>query len=413
MRSDYGKQILTILLDWYENSPAYVRDQKPLRRRIMRLYDDGKTDFSAYNIEDHQTRNDINHAVLNLADKGLIKYQWMHGQQDHILAKLWLNPSAVEQAYDWLGRQPKGDIVEELLLQLTTLINQTETNWARRWLEDTIEVISRKRSIGAVLPESPSECNDLLKAVSYLANNAEIETLERVFSMRCYGDSKHFERSIKTRLAKILRKHMVQDDCSDEDALRLAGIVPYPEQFAFSGSLSIVFSHGTLDFTLLPFGGTLTIDDIRQGRIMLGQGIRRVLSIENRANYIDYIHKVKKNDEFVLFHGGQFSPAKRIFLNAIVSSMQDGCVFFHWGDIDYGGFNMLARLRREILPTVQPWRMNQNELTQYTQFIAGFSDTYRKRLSSLLEMPELSDCYSCIEYMIKAGIRLEQEAMLT
>jgi len=413
MGNDYGKQILNILLDWYENSPAYVRGQKPSRRSIMRLYDGGKTDFLAYNIENHQIRNDINHAVLHLEGKGFIKYQWMPGQQEHILAKLWLNPDAVEQAYDWLGRRPKGDVVEELLLQLTTLINQTETNWARRWLEDTIEVISRKRSIGAVMPENHSERDDLFKAVSYLANNAEIETLERVFSMRCYGDSKHFERLIKARLARILRKYLVQDDCSDEDALRLAGIVPYPEQFAFSGSLSIVFFHGTLDFTLLPFGGTLTIDDIRQGRIILGQNIRHILSIENRANYIDYIHKAKQNNEFVIFHGGQFSPAKRIFLNAIVSSMPEGCVFSHWGDIDYGGFNMLARLRREILPTIQPWRMNQNELTQYTQFTVGFLDTYRKRLASLLNMPELSDCYSCIEYMIKAGVRLEQEAMLT
>jgi hypothetical protein len=413
MGSDYGKQILTILLDWYENSSAYVRGQKPSRRRIMRLYDDGKTDFSAYNIEDHQVRNDINHAVLYLTDKGFIEYRWMRGQQDHILANLWLNADAIEQAYAWLGRRPKGDVVEELLSRLSTLLNQTETNWARRWLEDTIEVISKKRSIGAVMPESPSERDDLLKAVSYLANNAEIETLERVFSMRCYGDSKHFERLVKARLARILRKYLVQDDCSDEDALRTAGIVPYPEQFAFSGSLSIIFPQGTIDFTPLPFGGTLTIDDIRQGRIVLGQDIRRVLSIENRANYIDYIHKAKRSDEFVLFHGGQFSPAKRMFLNAIVSSIPDDCGFFHWGDIDYGGFSMLARLRREILPTVQPWRMNQNELTQYTQFTAGFSDTYGKRLASLLNMLELSDCYSCIEYMIKAGVRLEQEAMLT
>ncbi|MDR2597656.1 MAG: DUF2220 domain-containing protein [Treponema sp.] len=413
MRSDYGKQILNILMDWYENSPAYVRGQKPSRRRIMRLYDDGKTDFSAYNIEDHLIRNDINHTVLVLAEKGFIHYQWLPGQQDHILAKLWLNSSAIEQTYIWLGRRPKGDVVEDLLLQLTTLLNKTETNWARRWLEDTIKVILKKRSIGAIMSESSSERDDLLKAVSYLANNTEIETLERVFSMRCYGDSKHFERSVKARLVRILRKYLVQDDCSDEDALRLAGIVPYPEQFAFSGSLSIVFPQGTLDFTPLSFGGTLTIDDIRKGRIVLGEGIQRVLSIENRANYVDYIHKVKRSDEFILFHSGQFSPAKRIFLNAIVSSLPGNCGFFHWGDIDYGGFSMLARLRREILPMIQPWRMNQNELTQYAKFTAGFSDTYRKRLATLLNMPELSDCYPCIEYMIKTGVRLEQEAMLT
>ena len=90
----------------------------------------------------------------------------------------------------------------------------------------------------------------------------------------------------------------------------------------------------------------------------------------------------------------------------------DGGAFFHWGDIDYGGFLMLARLRREIMADIQPWRMSMDELTRYAEFTVGYADVYEKRLLSLLEMPELSDCFPCIEHMIKAGVRLEQEAML-
>jgi hypothetical protein len=413
MENDYEKQILTVLLDWYEDSLAYMRGQKPTRRRNMRLYDDGQTDFSVYNINDHIVRKDVNQAVLHLADKGFIEYQWMRGEQDHILAKLWLITDAIDHVYSWLGRKPKWDVAEDLLAQLTVILNQTKTDWARRWLADTIAVISKKHSIGTVLPESSAERDNLLKAVSYLTDNSEIETRERVFSMRCYGNSKYFENSIKARFVRILKKYLAQDECTDEEALRSVGIVPYPEQFLFSGALSIILPQGTLDFTPLPFGGTLTIDDVKQGRILLNQNVRRVLSIENQANYVDYIHKSQKSDEFILFHGGQFSPAKRVFLQAIVSSLPKGCRFFHWGDIDYGGFRMLARLRREILPAVQPWRMDQKELIRYTQFTAGFSDMYKKRLVSLLDISELSDCFSCIEYMIKAGVRLEQEAMLT
>jgi DNA topoisomerase VI subunit A len=73
---------------------------------------------------------------------------------------------------------------------------------------------------------------------------------------------------------------------------------------------------------------------------------------------------------------------------------------------------MLARLRREILPDIKAWKMNEEELVKHSKFTNGFTDTYRKRLVSLLETPELHDHISCIEFMLKSGVRLEQEAML-
>ncbi|MDR1193974.1 MAG: DUF2220 domain-containing protein [Peptococcaceae bacterium] len=413
MSGDYKKRILSLLVDWYENSPAYVRGQTPSRRRMMRLYDNGQTDFNAYNIENPAIRKDINQAVLDLADGGLVEYEWARGQRDHILSRLWLNFERIERVYAYLVRQPKGDAVDDLLSQLRGLRNNAKEEWAARWLEDTIAAITRKRSAGSSLPENVSERDDLLKAIACLADRTEIETFERVFSTRCFGDSKRFERSVKARLIRILKKYLIQDECGDEEALRSVGIVRYPEQFEFSGPLSIALPKGEIDFSLLPFGGVLTIEDVNQGKIALGADTRRILSIENRANYVEYIHKHKENDELVLFHGGQYSPAKGVFLQAIVSALPEGREFRHWGDIDYGGFSMLARLRREILPEVRAWKMAKEDLSRYAKYTVGFSDSYGQRLTSLLELPELHDCIPCIEHMLKLRVRLEQEAMLT
>ena len=413
MTVDYKEVILSTFLDWYENSPAYVRGEKPTRRRIMRLYDGGQTDFPAYNIEDHLIRKDVNQAVLDLAGDDLVGFSWMQGQQNHIIAKVWLNTDAIDRAYARIKRRPKRDVTDELLERLSGLYERMSVEWAKRWLEDTITRVSHKRSVGAALPGDSKERDDLLRAVSSLADTAEIETLERVFSIRCYRDSKHFERTVKKRLSQILRTYLAQDECTDDEALNLVGIVQYPEQFAFSGALSIVFDHGVLDFGVLPFGGTLTIGDLKQGRIVPGPEVQRVLSIENRANYIDYVHKYRGNGELVIYHGGQYSPAKRAFLLALTEALPENCAFYHWGDIDYGGFRMLARLRREILPGIIPWRMDKSELDRYSEYTTGFPDKYKKRLASLLDIPELSDRFSCIEYMIESGVRLEQEAMLT
>jgi len=210
--NDYKKQILSVLVDWYENSPAYARNQKPGRRRIMRLYDNGKTDFDVYNIEDHITRKDVNRAVLDLAGERYIGFEWAQGQQGHIISRLWLNFDAIGQAYEYLGRKPKGDAVEEALSQLEALRDGINAEWAYRWLEETYAAISRRRSIGGNLPENKQDRDDLLKSILFLSGRVEIETLERVFSIQCFGDSKRFERSVRACLVRILKKYLVQDE---------------------------------------------------------------------------------------------------------------------------------------------------------------------------------------------------------
>jgi hypothetical protein len=256
--------------------------------------------------------------------------------------------------------------------------------------------------------------------ISYLVERDEaddIETTERIFSMKCLGDSKRFELTVKKRLIRILKAHLfkgdIKDDCSDEEALRAIGIVRYPERFEFAGSLSIALPAGVVDYAPLPNGGSLSAVEVRLGRISIGQDVSRIISIENRTNYIEYIQKRQnKETELIIFHGGQFSPAKKIFLQSVASAMPKGCEFCHWGDIDYGGFIMLARLRREISCEIKGWKMDVENLSRHIEFATGYKDSYGKRLESLLGIPELTDCAQCVEFMLKNNIRLEQEAML-
>jgi DNA topoisomerase VI subunit A len=74
---------------------------------------------------------------------------------------------------------------------------------------------------------------------------------------------------------------------------------------------------------------------------------------------------------------------------------------------------MLLRLRTEILPTVQPYRMSVSELQTYQAYTQPFSKDYAEKLKKLKEQERLSDCLDCINYMLNNKVRLEQEAMLT
>jgi hypothetical protein len=414
MSENYQKQLISDLLDKYERSSFFREGKQPTRRIMLKLYDGGKTDFPKYDIEQAEKRTLINLAVFSLSEIKIVSYQWMKGEEDHIIAKVWLDYENITSAYDFIGRKPKGDEIDAICLELLDALDIVHSEWAKHFFNDAYEAISQKRSIGNRLPSEESERSDLIRAIRFIDQMGDIEILERVFSLQCFGDSKRFEKVIRPRLVSVLSRYLDSaDDSTDEVLLRQIGITKNPEQFDFCGSVSIVFDSGAVDFSHLRYGGSINTDDLQRGHLGISPQIDRVLSIENRANYIEYIYKQRSENELVVFHGGQFGPAKRKFLQAIATAMSAGSEWYHWGDIDYGGFSMLARLRREIKRDVLPYRMDKKELEQYSLLTAAVQPQYIEKLCSLRQRDELGDCLSCIEYMIENRVKLEQEAMLT
>lgn len=414
MSEGFKYQLVSALLDKYERSSFFYTDTRPTRRIMLKLYDGGQTEFPQYDIEQYEKRSVINFAVQALYETQLLSYRWMKGEENHIIAEVWLNFENISFAYSLIGRQPKGDVVDEVCLELLNSIDKVRSGWAKQFLSDTYDFISRKRSVGNRLPVDRSERSDLLRAICFIDHMGDLEMLERVFSLQCFGDSKRFEKAIRARLLGILSKYLdYEDDNTDEELLRQVGITKYPEQLEFCGQVTMSFDNGTIDFSHLIFGGVVNSKDFQRGQLGISPTIERVISIENRANYIDYIYNQKNDHELVVFHGGQFSPAKRKFLLAIVASMSSNSQWYHWGDIDYGGFSMLARLRREIKEDVKPYRMNETELIRYSSLTASAQSKYIEKLHGLKRHSELDDCLSCIDYMIENSVKLEQEAMIT
>lgn len=413
MSDKIQRQLLLALLDKYERSSFFREGTQPTRRIMLKLYDNGQCDFPQYDIEQSEKRVLVNRAVLAMSEKRLVSYQWMKGEENHIIAKVWLNFENLPMAYESVGRKPKIDTIDEVCFEILDVLDNVSSEWARQYLHDIYEMISRKRDLGNRLPEDKTEREELFRAIQFIDDMGNSELLERVFSLQCFGDSKKFERTVKSRLLSVLRKYLdSEEDAKDEDLLRQVGIVKYPEQFEFCGDATLSFECGAVDFSCLRYGGSVCLPDLIQGNFVIASGVDRILSIENRANYIDYIYKHKANNELVIYHGGQYSPSKKKFLHVVAKAMSANCRWFHWGDIDYGGFSMLARLRREIEQDISPYRMNEQELKRYSSLAAPVTRAYAEKLRSLRLRPELSDCQECLDYMVKNGEKLEQEAML-
>jgi hypothetical protein len=302
------------------------------------------------------------------------------------------------------------------------LLRETKSEWIRRFLEDALAGIDRARVAAGFLADA-EERRRLFTAFRFIdALNAapQAELLERVFSIRCFGDSKIFETSVKKRLLDILRRHAdFEDDATEEDMLRFIGIAKYPEYFEFRGPLVFTIRdnprnscNSWTDFSPLAGGAALSAADLDRGALTLPPDLERVISIENKANYFDYLARHNDERELVLYHGGQYSSARGRFFRAVSVAMPPACEWQHWGDIDYGGFSMLARLRREIRPGIIPYKMDVDTLTEHITAAVPAAPAYVERLKTLLAVPELADCRSVLEYMIEHKVRLEQEALL-
>ena len=408
-------QILNALLDKYERSSFYKGGKKSARRIMLNFYDGGKSDFPYYDIEQSERRISINRAVADLSEKKLLSFDWMKGEREHIIAKVWLNIENLSLSYQAANRKPKGDTIDKICLEIASVRSRIKSSpWANDFLQNTHDEIARKRSLVNAIPADDKERGLLLHAISAIDELDGIEYMERVFSLRTFGDSKKFEKSVKPRLLSILRRYLDVDcDATDEDILKQIGIVKYPEQFEFCGNISIAFGSNNVNFSHLPGGSTIFSSDLAASRLIIDPAVKSVITIENRANYIEYVLKTKTKTELVIYHGGQYSPRKRMFLQAIASALPKDCSWYHWSDIDYGGFIMLSRLRQEIVPDAIPYRMNFGELERYNSLTASIKTKYAEKLEKLKTRPELSDCYDCIDYMLNNMVRLEQEAMLT
>lgn len=410
------KKVLNALLDKYERSKSYKERKAPTRRIQLNFYNEGRNDFSEYDIENTDARILYNDAAIKLKKMGLIDYSWMRGQEGHLLGKVWLIPEHLQEIYQSVGRVPKAEYVDSVLLLLMDALDHIESSWAKECLEQWISIIEKKRTVGAFLPSAPQEIEEFLQVIISASRPRESGILERVFSTRCLGDSKKFEKLYRRRLIHVLKEYppneIDAEDLNEEEILRQIGIEKYPEQIAFCGKLKLKLPSGMVDFSPLQSGAYLNEMDLRSGELIAHESIEKVLLIENKANYVDYVLNHQQPSELIVFHGGCYSPAKEKFFLKLKQAISPKAAWYHWSDIDLGGFQMLARLRKNISSAVLAYRMNAYELRQHYDSTQSMTHMYREKLKKAMEIPELADCVPCIAFMIKNNVKLEQEALI-
>ena len=475
------KQILGELLDRYERSKVF-RERSldsgsvpsgKTRRILLRIDADEK--LSAL-MEDTDKRKEFLRAAENLRLKGVIDYSWARYEKGNLIDRIWLltEEESLRKSYRITGRIGKHALLDLLERQICSVLEiglapQTEegaeqgdpaepemdaksgvrtepemdamsgvraesdenTEDIRCFLTEMLHTIRETRSVPRFFfkgdkdkrsEEAAARKNEnLLRFLSVLMSSRE-EVLERVISTRLYGDSKYFERELRSRVLSILR-HIAE--CSDRTKaadtesgnwlLEERGVMKWPEILEFCGGIRIWLDDGKeIDCSSQIYGAYVNSETVRHIRHVELINVKRVLTIENKANYTWYLGNAREEAELVLYHGGCFSPVKGRWMKKIREAADRSgreIVFHHWSDIDAGGFRIFLRLRREIFPGIMPVHMDVETLQQNTDRCIPIEDErYIGLLRMIRENPEYGVFSEVLDYMLEQRVRLEQEA---
>ena len=184
-------------------------------------------------------------------------------------------------------------------------------------------------------------------------------TWKRVFSARVFRDSKRFQTSYEDRVVKVLREYSDMPDkdvMTNEQILKAYGIISYTQTLECKGTVLCRTDTGqTFDTGDFPYGAVLNSQTMEHAKPVNIAKIRRIMTIENKANYENMSYK---EDTLYIYCHGFFSPKEVEFLRELTVLAAENVEFLHWGDMDYGGIRIFLFNKDKIFPGLKPYKMD-------------------------------------------------------
>ena len=400
----YETEILNKLLDKFENSQQ-AWDIMPEGRRPRKIALSVEKDpvFSKYWDEDcYLNRPDYLAAVKSLGKKGFVQYRI--DRESNLLIEVILCVDNVDDAFSSLGRQRKRDQNQsdtDFVKQLLVEYHDCPTAFA--FLSDVRKGLDERKPLS-------SYCTDreelaLLGEMVVAISGQQEDILLRNFSKRFFQDSKILEQK-SSRLLTIFNGY---SGTQYEDFRSLCDdhhIVLNPEVALVKGPLMFSINGQSIDLRKLGFPFSLTAKAIDAMHIT-SLPTKRVVTIENLTTF----HYFDDPNALVIYLGGYHNSAIRNLLLKLKPCAMPKTRWFHTGDIDWGGFNILIDLRRKTSLPFVGYRMGVPELQQYKSQCKPLTAQDKKNLQALLDNPEAAEFSETITYMLMHDYKLEQESI--
>lgn len=396
----YDRKVLNHLLDAYENSLLSTGENK---RTIQIEFRFTKTSIPSYFDESSDEYENIHVLMKLLESKNLIRIIWKDNKQDYVIRKVRLTADHIEEAYQYVGRKPKRGLEEEnaALLQKYLNVEAPVTAAFARYL---LERLQTHKSVKEYIElENGKETEEFLRACVLVEQNRK-PCYIREFSIRHFQDSKYFER-IESRIAKVFRQF--SEEYMEMDTLELLaeyGIYRTPDYVYFKGDAGISIGGKTIDLSLLRQGIGISGEDLSSIRFSDLSRVKKVITIENLTSFFRYWEE----DSLFIYLGGYHNRIRRTLLKMIYETIPNA-EYYHFGDIDAGGFSILLDLRKKTGIPFLSYHMDLDTLKQYMQYGKCLTESDQKRLRKIGKEKEFCEI---IGFMLEKNIKLEQECIV-
>lgn len=405
--------ILNRLLDKFENS-KHLSDPGTSHRRVMLRVD--KKELPEYRYEDATTRDAYNEAARMLEAKKMVQLEWVKGRP--LLSVVVLNLEQVTSCYTALRRVHPKTQANHISSLIDGALEGVSIPWIVAWKKDICSEAVEHLKIPNFCKTDDTLLRDLLRSFQEYAVLPGSITM-RAFSIKCFSDTKYFERNIRDLFLRIARKYnnnlalaCEENNLGEKEQLAFLGIYARPEHYELAGNCLIRTQQGELNVNAsgrcgLALPSTL-IDLITEIEM---KSIDCITFIENKTNYDEYVASEKRSGELVIYHGGFLSPQKRRLFTLIGDGANATANIRFWADIDMGGFQMFQQLQ-ELIPALVPMRMSGEFVEKFHEHGLVRSEEYLSTLKTDLESGRHLLFKDAIEKILSFGVTIEQEAFL-
>lgn len=238
-----------------------------------------------------------------------------------------------------------------------------------------------------------------IKAIEAMSSLEE-DTLKRNFSKKVFNDSKLFEK-IENKVLKIIREFTNEDIDDDNELLSTYHLVKTPTFAYIKGKLTIKVKDQVINLSYygheIALSSSAILDfDVRE------VSAKKVITIENLTTFVSF-----NNPEYVIVYlGGFHNSVKRKLLRKIYEYNTE-IEFYHFGDIDAGGFLIFEDLVKKTGIQFNPYMMDIATLENHRDYWMKLTQNDKKRLERMID----GRFAQLVKYMIINNCKLEQEAI--
>ena len=396
----YDRVIVSKLLDTYESSSLSRGENERTVHVEVRFT---KAFLPAYFDESSGEYEKIHLMMQQLEDRKLIQILWKDDKKGHVILKVRLNVEEVDRAYAYVKRVPKADRVTDNIAMLEGMRKQTDTPVCKTFIEYLLARLRTNKPVKEFIQlDDLEETRKLLLAVQAVENNKK-QLYLREFSIVTFQDSKIFEQMVGKVHRIFCRFDNEQKSKDLAEWLSEHNIYQTPNFVYLKGEAGIRIREEEMHVSVFKQGLGVSGADIDEIEIIKTAQIEKVVTIENLTTYFRW----NEPDSLMIYLGGYHNAIRRNLLKKVYAAFPEAS-YYHFGDIDAGGFEIYRDLCEKTGIPFQMYYMNLDIMRRYEKYAKTLTDHDRKRLEAMKGQEDLQEL---IAYMLEHNVKLEQECI--